>query len=29
MLAHIRLLYGVEREARDMKLDRERRLTLR
>jgi hypothetical protein len=29
MLAYIRLLYDVEREARDMKLDREGRLALR
>jgi transposase len=29
MLAYIRLLYDVEREARDMKLDGERRLALR
>jgi len=29
MLAYIRLLYDVEREARDMKLDREERLALR
>ena len=29
MLAYIRLLYDVEREARDMKLDSEGRLALR